>query len=517
MLQSRTLANRVIGLLGLERHPEFRELPNGRGDLTSVFLDRLQVDPIRNARLVKVSFWSHHPELSAGVANTLIDEFMAHHVDQKVEATRSATAFLSKQKDDARRKLETAEALLSDFLTQNDIQFVGVDRSREPQALINQQLVTLSEALLKARAERIAKESALNNALGAETGAISPVLQNPLISHLKEETAALGRKYRELGQAFKPDYPRLQRLAQNMSEVRAQVQEETRRVIDAISSDYQVALQNEIELQKLVDEQRSLARKLDGQMVRYNLLRREAETSRELYTALSSRLNETQIAASLLTSNISIVDRAEVPLTPAGRRMALKLLLGGLVGLVAGVVLAFFLERLDTRIRDAHEVEAILHVPMLGWVPARSAVETRRPRELPRNRVDGGRAFALVTHEATNSLLAEAFRNVRTSVMYSAQGHPPRTMMVTSLQQQDGATSVSTNCAISFAQLQAGDVLLIDANMRNPSLHALLGVPGAPGLSDLLRGTAELAEVITPAWHHPANARRWSGGSPGSM
>ena len=215
-----------------------------------------------------MSFWSHHPELSAGVANTLIDEFMAHHVDQKVEATRSATAFLSKQKDDARRKLETAEALLSDFLTQNDIQFVGVDRSREPQALINQQLVTLSEALLKARAERIAKESALNNALSAETGAISPVLQNPLISHLKEETAALARKYRELGQAFKPDYPRLQRLAQNMSEVRAQVQEETRRVIDAISSDYQVALQNEIELQKLVDEQRSLARKLDGQMVR---------------------------------------------------------------------------------------------------------------------------------------------------------------------------------------------------------------------------------------------------------
>jgi polysaccharide biosynthesis transport protein len=508
LLQSRTLANWLMGRLGLERHPEFREPPNGRGNLTSAFLDRLQVDPIRNARLVKVSFWSHHPELSAGVANTLIDEFMAHHVDQKVEATRSATAFLSKQKDDARRKLETAETLLSDFLTQNDIQFVGVDRSREPLALINQQLATLSEALLKARAERVAKESAFNNALSAETGAISPVLQAPLISHLKEETAALGRKYRELGQTFKPDYPRLQRLAQNMSEVRAQVQEETRRVIDAISSDYQVALQNEIELQKLVDEQRRLARKLDGQMVRYNLLRREAETSRELYTALSSRLNETQIAASLLTSNISIVDRAEVPLTPVGSRMARKLLLGGLVGLVAGVVLAFFLERLDTRIRDAHEVEAILHVPMLGWVPARSAVETSRPRELPRNRVDRRRAFALVTHEATNSLLAEAFRNVRTSVMYSAQAHPPRTMMVTSLQQQDGATSVSTNCAISFAQLQAGDVLLIDANMRNPSLHALLGVPGAPGLSDLLGGTAELAKVIT-------NARRWERRIPG--
>jgi len=500
LLQSRTLAKRVIDLLRLEDHPEFHDLRDRGGELTSAFLDRLQVDVLRNARLVRVSFWSHHSDLSAAAANTVVDEFMSQHQGQKVEAVRYATSFLSKQQEDARQKLEAAEAQLAEFLKRNNIQFVGADRLREPQALINQQLVILSDSLLKARAERIAKESTLNQARGAEKGAIPAVLQNPLIAKLKEEAAALERKYRELGQAFKSDYPRMQRLAENIAEVRAQLQEETQKIIGGINAEYHAALQNETQLQKLVNEQRSLAQKLEGQMVEYNVLRREAEAIRELYTALSARLKETQIAVSLNTSNISIVDHAEIPLQSGWSGKALKLLLGGIVGLFAGVALALFLECLDTSIRDAHEVEAILQVPVLGLVPARHAIEARRARELLRNPADREEHFALVAHEARNSPLAEAFRNVRTSVVYSAQGQQPKTVMVTSLHQDDGATSVSTNCAISFAQLGAGDVLVIDANMRHPSLHTFLGVPGAPGLSDLLTGDADLKDVITPAW-----------------
>jgi polysaccharide biosynthesis transport protein len=425
---------------------------------------------------------------------------MSRHQGQKMEASRSATSFLAKQHEDAQRQLEAAEAQLADFLKQNDIHFVGAEQLREPKALINQQLVILSDSLLKARAERIAKESAFKQAHAAEKGAIPAALQNPLIAKLKEEAAALERKKRELGQAFKSDYPRMQRLAENIDEVRAQLHEETQKIIGGVSAEYHAALQNETQLQKLVDEQRRLAHKLEGQMGRYNLLRRDAETRREVYTALSARLKETQIAGTLNTSNISIVDHAEVPLRSAGSGKAMKLLLASLVGLFAGVALAFLLEYLDTNIRDAYQVEALLRVPMLGLVPARHAVKARRARALPRNGADRRAHFALVAHEASNSPLAEAFRNVRTSVVYSAQDQPPKTVMVTSLQQADGATSVSTNCAISFAQLGSGNVLLIDANMRHPSLHTLLGVPGAPGLSDLLTGDADLEDVITPAW-----------------
>ena len=397
LLQSRTLATRAIEILGLEHHPEFEEFRERRDELTSAFLDQLQIDVLRNARLVQMSFRSHDSKLSAAVVNTLVDEFLSQNRDQKGEASRYATSFLSTQQENARQRLEGAEAQLAEFLKQNDIQFVAADRTHEPQALIHQQLVILSDSLLKARVERIAKESALNQAMGVEKGAVPTVLQNPLIAKLKEEAAALERRYRELGQTFKPDYPRMQRLAEDVAEVRAQLQEEIRKIVGGIRAEYQAALQNETRLQHLVDEQRSLAKKLNDQMVRYNVLRREADTSRELYTALSARLKETQIVGSLNTSNISVVDRAQIPRKPMGGR-AMKLLLSSIVGLFAGVALAFSLEHLDTSIRDAHEVEEILQVPILGLVPARHAVGVRRAYEMLRNPADGNGHFALVAH-----------------------------------------------------------------------------------------------------------------------
>ena len=202
------------------------------------------------------------------------------------------------------------------------------------------------------------------------------------------------------------------------------------------------------------------------------------------------------MSASLLISNISVVDRAEIPLKRSGPRTGLNLLIGCLVGLVGGVALAFLFEYLDTSIRDPREIEALLRVPTLGLVPTRSAL----PAHLDGRPLGPGAygAFALVAHQATSSILAEAFRNLRTSVVYATPGRPPKTMLVTSLQQQDGKTSVSTNCAITLAQLGTGDVLLVDADLRHPDLHRILDVPQTPGLSDLLVGGVGVAEVIRP-------------------
>jgi len=506
LLQSRGLASRVVGLLDLGHNPEFARAGERPGQLTDAFLDRLQVEPVRNTRLVKISFRSRNPELAAKAANTLAEEAIAQQLDEKKAAGRYATGFLATQVNDARQALQASEAQLSQFLGEHDILFVGGDRPGdrvERQALVTQELATLSDSLLKAKAERVAKESLLAQATKSNAETLPAVLQNPLIEHLKEEATKLEAKYRELGQSFKPEYPRMQRLAESIAEVRKQLRAEIQRFVESVRGEYQAALQNENEIRKLADSQRGMARKLDGEMARYNLLRREVDTNRDLYTALSTRLKETHVSASLLLSNISVVDRADVPIRRSGPRTGLNLLIGCLLGLVGGVTVAFLFEYLDTSIRDPREVESMLRVPTLGLVPNRAALPAHLGA-LPVASTAGAAAggipgsFALVSHQATGSILAEAFRTLRTSVVYATPDRPPKTMLVTSLQQQDGKTSVSTNCAITLAQLGLGDVLLVDADMRHPDLHGILGVPQAPGLSDLLVGGVGVTEAVRP-------------------
>jgi polysaccharide biosynthesis transport protein len=274
LLQSRALANRVIGLLELDQHPEFvapetemswaaqaqgwvRErlvqwlplppppMSEGADDLliesplTRAFLGRLTVEPLRNTRLVDVSFQSHYPDLAARVVNTVAEAFIAQQVEQRIDATRYATQFLAQQIDESRGKLEEAEAGLTGFLRANDILFVVPDSNEgRPQDLITQQLTILSDALLKSRAERIRKESQFRQALGQEAGSTPAVLQSELIAKLKEEQATLEGDLRKLKLSFKPDYPKVQRLLESISEVRHQIQTEVKRVLDALKAEY---------------------------------------------------------------------------------------------------------------------------------------------------------------------------------------------------------------------------------------------------------------------------------------
>lgn len=533
ILESRALADRVIGLLQLDRHPEFNEESEGEGGwlraaqdwartklvafvpippptvsesggdleyespVMRAFASRLSVEPVRNARLVKVSFESRSPELAALVPNALAESFVTAQIDQKVESTRHATQFLAKQMDEARERLEAAEEKLNQFLKSREIVFVWSEKFADRQDLITQQLASLSDTLLKSRAERIAKESQLAQALKSEIEAIPAVVQNALVGKLKQDLVSLESEYRKLAQTFKEDYPRRQRLGEAIAEVQRQLKAEIKNVVESLDAEYRAALQHEQGIQASLDEQRGLAQKLGDQMVHYNLLRRDADTSRELYTALLTRLKETQISSALLTSNLSIVDRAQVPLGPAKPRRALNLVIATLIGLAGGVGLAFLFHYLDTSIRSAREVETLLRVPVLGLVPAQGSLEGRRARRR-RELADSTEAspFALIAHRDLSSVVAESFRSLRTSLLYSAPDQPPKALMVTSLQSEDGKTSLASNLAIALAQLGAGEVLLVDGDLRRPNLHELLEVEQAPGLSTFLTGQVELTQVV---------------------
>jgi polysaccharide biosynthesis transport protein len=533
ILQSRSLANRVIGLLQLDQHPEFQDDQDGwmaRGEtwvreqlvrwipvpppaapentedlavaspLTDTFLRRVSVDPVRNARLVNVSFDSRFPDLAARVANTMADAFIAQQMDRMVETTRYATQFLAKQLEEARDKLGESETHLSNYLNASGILFVTADRMGQPQDIITQQLTIMSEAVLKARADRMAKESLLTQASVQDPFTLPAVLQSLPIGQLKQVGADLEGEYRRLSQVFKPDYPKMLQLKEKIEENRRQVRTEVDRMLASLKADYESSVRSEKALEASLAKQSTLARGLAENMAEYNLLRREVDTNRDLYGSLLSRLRETQISAALLTSNISVVDAAEIPASPSRPRKGLNLAIACLAGLAGGIGLAFLFEYLDTNIKDTKEVESLLRVPALGVVPSRAAFERMLAR---RKTLEAGSTsptpFALVAHSELPSVFAEAFRNLRTSILYSTPERPPKTLMMTSLQPEDGKTSLVTNLAITLAQLGGSPVVLVDADMRRPMVHRVLNVESTPGLSTYLTGQADLDQVIVPS------------------
>ena len=536
LLQSRTLANRVIRRLSLGTHPDFQDDPESQpwidrarlwvrgllaswpprppasdpgggsdlvveSPLTKVFLGRLSVEPVRGSRLVAVSFDSHDPVLAARVVNTLSDTFVAQTHEFRSDTSRYASAFLNKQLAEARTRLEAAEEKLNAFLKANGITFVspgtlmgrgggGTDR----QDLITQQLAILSDALLKARGDRIAKESLVQQAQEENVDALPAVLQSALMVKLKGELAALELEHRQLGQTFRPEYPRMRQLQEGISERQTQIRAEIRRIVSALKTDHQAALQNERQIERVMNDQRAQALKLGDKMVEYNILRRDTDSSRELYTMLLTRLKETQISGDLLTSPISIVDRAEIPLQPSHPRKTMAILLSSALGLLGGVCLAFISERRDRRLTKVEGLERLFGVPALGLVPRLGRFGGSSAR---RYWLHSGRPpVALVTHLESTSRFAESCRSLRTNLLYSMPDGPPRTVMVTSLVSGDGKTAMAVNLAVSLARLGSGEVLLVDGDLRHPEVHMILNVQRSPGLSTFLAGQADLSRVI---------------------
>jgi polysaccharide biosynthesis transport protein len=460
--------------------------------VVDTYLDRLSVDPVRNSRLVALSFVSRDPHLAAGVANAAAETFIAHQLDQKVQATRYATNFLAQQLENARDRLEQAEKKLNGFMTANDIIFLNTEKTGQPPDLVTQQLAVLSDALLKARAERIAKDSLVTGLKESDVNSVPAVLRSQLISQLKQEAATLDSEYKRLGQIFKPEYPRMQQLAEKTRETRRQLEVEVDRAVGAVRAEYQAAVQNERDLEAALVQQQSRARGLSARMAEYNLLRRNVDAGRELHGSLLSRMRETQISASLLTSNTSVADRAEVPTAPWRPRKLFNVLLGLVIGLFGGVGLAFVINYLDTTIKTAREAERLLRVRLLGEIPSQAVGR----RALPWR--DSSRLVSLASHSDATSALAEVFRSLRTTILYTDPDDPPRVLMVTSIHPGEGKTSLATNLAVSLAELDSGAVLLIDADFRRPAVHEVLGVARTPGFADVLAGRKELDLVVVP-------------------
>ena len=513
LLESRKLARRVIHLLKLSKHPEFLPQPetpfqklksriftpffalftssdknlsgNGRETLLiNGFLKKVKIEPIRNTRLVKIHFNSHYPELSTRVCNALASTYIQQNLETRLIATEQAKEWLTKQLEVLKARVERTDEELQAFASKHDI--ISLE---EKENITIQRLTELNEALTRAESDRMAKEALHKQARDRNFDSLPLILENKLIQDLKQASIQLDAQYMRLSNTFKPEYPEMLRLRNQMETIRKRIDTEVGKIIAGIKNDYESSLRRESLLRVAFERQKVKAMEMKQKAIQYNILKREADTNRELYNALLLRMKEAGVSASITACNIQVVDQAELPTRPFKPNKSLNLLLAIVVGLFLGVGLGFFFEYLDNTVKTPEDVEQLIQLPSFGMIPEIS-YERRR-------RLDKGTFYPveLVTFGHPKSMLSEAYRNVRTSILLSFSEKPPKRIAISSPNPVEGKTTTVINTAIALSQTGAR-VLIIDSDMRKPRVHTIFGEENGVGLSNFLSGNAELKSII---------------------
>jgi capsular exopolysaccharide synthesis family protein len=468
--------------------------------LVRVFGENLTTAPIRNSRLVDVNFDARDPRLAAEVANTLANEYIQMNFETKFNATTTASEFLAKQLVDLKAKVEKSEEELVHFSQQHDIYTLS-----DKENVVIQKLADLNTALTSAQADRIQKESVWNIVQQAGPANFPDILRSKLIQDLETNLATLKVQHAKLSALFKPGWPELDQVAGQVAEAEKQLAFEKQRAIKNADTEYRTALQREKLLTQALNAQKLEASNFNQNSIQYNIIKRQVDTDKQLYDGLLQRMKEAGVSAGLKSNNIHVVDSAKPPRLPYRPNKPLNLSLALAIGLIMGVGLAFFIEHLDSSVKTPDDVDRFIKLPSLGVIPSVSSLPpASHHKMLPAlagsgsggNGAGSDKSVELISYYDVRSLISEAYRNLRTSILLSSiSGDRQKVLLVTSSLAGEGKTTTAINIAITLSQ--TGDkVVLLDCDMRNPRVHRILDLKNSAGMSTFLSGNSDLSSLI---------------------
>ncbi|MBI4469475.1 MAG: polysaccharide biosynthesis tyrosine autokinase [Acidobacteria bacterium] len=501
VLRSRVLAKRVIDRMALGRHREFADLARSQAEpamrdrmMVDRLLGGLSVDLTRNARIVNVTYASPDPRLAADIANTISDEYGKYTLDMRANATRQSTDWLNRQVLDLREKARNLQDELLTYTRENQIVQLG-----ENQTITVERLADLSKRVSEAEAESI--RAALNYNLSRDPAtnvdAIEPILTDPAIQTLNSNAASLRQTLAQLSATYTPASPKVVQVQEQLSEVEKQIAAQKQRILANIETAYRSAVAHERELRRELEKARGETLQQNERSIELGLKQREVHAAGQLYGDLLSKAQDVSLLSTLTTTNIQLLDQAEIPLQPARPNKKLNIVLSLIIGVALGVALAFFIEYLDNTVKSTEDVDRLLGLASLGVVPALDTLDRKGRLSLPAvsgKQKEGPRPL-LTQEENSKSSFGEAYRSLRTSILLSSPEHPPRSMLFTSTRPGEGKTTTAINTAVSLTQTGAR-VIIVDGDLRKPGLHKALGIKGSPGLSAYLTSPTELASII---------------------
>jgi len=502
VLQSDSLAWKTMEQLGLDKGaapPAPSKVPgqspaqlagSRKTTLIEDFKSGLSVEPVKDTRLLAVSFESGSPEMAANVVNKLIENYIDANFQERNDFTRRASVGMEQQLQELKAKVEKSSEALIDYERQNLIVNVG-----DKETIDDQRLGELNKDYTIAESDVVQKQSLYELAKGNE-GQVGIIMQDDVLQHLEEKYNDLKAMYADALSQYGPNFPKVTRLSEQLKNMQSLIDNAHKQAIEKVHNDYLAALSREKLLGEALVKAKTEVSAVNQRMIDHNILKREFEINQQLYESLLQRLKDATLSASLQVTNVHVIDAATPPVSPIRPNRRRNMAVGLLVGLILGITLAFVQEALDSSVRTTEEAERLVNAPALAVIP--SETDGYRRKQLPAGRSlapVGPNGVGLAVLKRPSSPMAESFRSLRTSVLLSTAPRPPQSLLVTSAQVGEGKTSTASNLAMSFAQ-RGGPVLIIDADLRRPSIARTMGVPNEKGLSSFLTGAHSLDDVL---------------------
>ncbi len=509
LLRGRRLAEKVVEKLALQKNPEFQQGPLmspweriqrrffGKPPASTLDSDgmplspaiaalrsRLTVERVRGSRLVSLRFNAYDPALAANAANTLAQLYIEQTYDFRYTQSSEATGWLGERLAEQEKKVQESERALQAYREREKL--VNVE---ERQALVDQKLSSLNGAAISARTERITKETLYGQMRGMSSTQLETfplIMSNALIQALRARIADLQGQQAKLSESLGDKHPDMVRLRTEIEATESKLRSEMQNIIKSVESDYRTAAQQEANLAANLEGTKQEALELNRKAIDYNVLKREVEANQQLYRELMNRTKESGLESELRTTNIRIVEKAEMPRAPISPQRARNYQMALAIGLGLGIALCILFEHLDNTFKTPEDVKEHLGVPFLGMVP--DVTGQQRPA------ARGAKPGAPPPKNA-QSAVAEAYRVLRTNLIFSSATNTGQALLISSANPGEGKTTTVANLAESLAQ-NGARVLCVDADLRRPTLHQHFGAQKTPGLSDLIVGKSQASQVI---------------------
>ena len=448
-------------------------------DLTDEVLNNMEIELRRGSNILKIHYDSKNPGIAAGMANGIAATYIEHNLDIRVKPFRDAVEWLSARLVESKSRVEDSQKVLQKYKEGE-----GIVSFETRENVITQKLQELMTQLVQTEAKRQEAEVRYRQIQSViespeMLATVPDIMNNLVIQGLRNDELATKKKLSELAEKFGPKHPQMIRARTELETIQKNLVSEARKMLNAAKTDFDISQAREDSIRRTIEEQKREVLSLSRKAIEFDVYAGEAVSNKQFYELLLKRMQEASLSSGINVSNAQVIDGAAVPERPLRPRKALNLMLALIVGSLGGLFAAFFVEYMDNTIKTPEDVETVLGLPFLGYVPATS------PEEGP-----------LYMFSEARAVVAESYRTIRTGVLLSAaEERALQVIVVTSSTPGEGKTTTSANLAVAMAQM-GEKVLVIDTDMRRHNLHRTFSMDNLVGISDAIVDHANLDTAI---------------------